>query len=378
MTVFHAAARQDDRSTPHAPLSPDAARMEDAPPTGSRNADAPTFRYGLIGAGMVAGVFHRAAAAEAGIEIAGVHVRSIEARTRVEADHGVPTHATLDALLTSGIDAVICATPPDAREAVVVACAAAEMPLLAEKPIERTATAAAALVQRMGPTPFSVVLQHRMRPASQAAKQIVTSGKAGAPRLMRVDVPWWRETSYYAAPGRGTYARDGGGVLMTQAIHALDLGLWLADREPIRVTGWTTRALHDLEAEDTAVAGLEMAGCAGIVTATTAARPGRPETLEITCDCATLRLAAGQCHVIWADGREEVHGEEGGTGSGADPMAFSHDWHLAVMSDFAQAVRDRRAPAIPARDALRVHRVIDAITASSREGRAIDLQGGDP
>jgi predicted dehydrogenase len=162
-------------------------------------------------------------------------------------------------------------------------------------------------------------------------------------------------------------------VLLTQAIHALDLGLWLADRAPIRVTGWATRALHDLEAEDTAIAGIEMDGCAGVLTATTAARPGRPETVELVCERATLRLEAGRCHILHADGRSETLGEEGGSGSGADPMAFPHDWHLAVMTDFAAAVREGRPPTIPARAALRVQRVIDAIVASSREGRATEV-----
>ena len=334
-----------------------------------------TVRFGLVGAGMVAAVFHRAAAHDDGIEIAAVHARSPGARARSAAEHGVETTATLDDLLALGPDAVIVATPPDAREAIVAACAEARMPVLAEKPLERTAAAAEALVGRMGDVPFGVVLQHRMRPASLAARDLVAGGALGAVRMLRVDVPWWRDPSYYRDPGRGSYDRDGGGVLLTQAIHALDLGLWLAGGAVTRVQGATARAFHDLEAEDAAVAGLAFdAGAFGMVTATTAAFPGRSETVEITCDGGTLTLAHGRLRVVRRDGATETLGEETATGSGADPMAFPHDWHLAVMRDFADALRGGRPPAIPARAALPVHRVIDSIVASSREGRAIPLE----
>ncbi|MGB3553492.1 MAG: Gfo/Idh/MocA family oxidoreductase [Jannaschia sp.] len=338
------------------------------------------FRYALIGNGMVAEVFHRAAEASGGMfEISTVLGRSAEGRARAEGAYGVSTVATLDALIATAPEAVILATPPDARAEIVAACADAGLPVLSEKPLERTTVAAEALVARMGSLPYGITLQHRMRPGSQAARRLISDGEVGAPRLLRVDVPWWRDPSYYNAPGRGTYARDGGGVLLTQAIHTLDLGLWLMGGAVIRVQGQTFRALHELEAEDAAIAGLGFDdGAAGLITATTAAFPGHPEMVEVICERATLRLVSGQLTILHRDGRTETSGEEGGTGSGADPMAFPHDWHQAVLSDFAMAVRDARPPAIPAASALPVHRVIDAITTSAREGRAIDIQGGIP
>lgn len=347
------------------------------------------FRYGLVGAGMVSDLLHAAAAASGGrLAVETVLARSPEARARVADRHGVDTAETIGGLLATRPDAVILATPPDARVELTAACAEAGVPVLSEKPLERDAAAAEALVARMEGLAHGVVLQHRMRPASRAARDLLDGGGLGAVRMLRVDVPWWREPGYYAAPGRGTYARDGGGVLLTQAIHALDLGLWLAGGRVARVQGATFRAVHDLEAEDTAVAALTFeTGAAGIVTATTASYPGGPEAIEIVCDAATLRLAAGRLEVLHRDGRSEAVGAVGGSGSGADPMAFTPDWHLAVMDDFARAVRDGRPPAIPARDALAVHRVVDAIAAASREGRAVDMppeggarsqQGGRP
>ncbi|WP_308917637.1 Gfo/Idh/MocA family oxidoreductase [Jannaschia sp. LMIT008] len=322
------------------------------------------FRYALVGAGMVADVFHRAAAASDGrMAVEVVVARSQDARDRVAATHGCRMASSLGAVLAEGgVDAVILATPPDARAAMVAACTDAGMPVLAEKPLERTADAAAALVARMGTVPFGVVLQHRMRAASRAARDAVDGGALGAPRLLRVDVPWWRDPGYYAQPGRGTLARDGGGVMITQAIHALDLGLWLTGAPVVRVRGGTARALHDLEGEDTAAALIDFKGGAvGVFTATTAAYPGRSEIVELTCEHGTLRLGGGALTVLHRDGRQEVVGEEGGSGGGADPMAFPLDAHQAVMLDFAGAVRAGRPPFLPASAALPVQRCIDAI-----------------
>ncbi|UWQ16191.1 Gfo/Idh/MocA family protein [Jannaschia sp. M317] len=333
-----------------------------------------TFRFGLIGAGMVAGAFHRAAAASDTVAIAGVYARRQAARDTVAAEQGCKTYDSLDALIADAPDAVIATTPPNARAQIVAACAAAGVPLLTEKPLERDSASAEILIAQMGDVPFGVVLQHRMRPASQAARRLIADGVVGAVRMLRVDVPWWRDPGYYAAPGRGTFARDGGGVMLTQAIHALDLGLWLAGDAVASVQGQTSRAVHDLEAEDTAVAGMTFAGGAtGVFTATTAAFPGHPETIEVTCDAATLRLASGQLTVLHRDGRVDHVGEKGGTGSGADPMAFPHDWHQAVMEDFASAVRQGRPPAIPAQAAMAVHRTIDAIARSARDGTRVTL-----
>ncbi len=333
------------------------------------------FRYGLVGAGMVSDILHRAAAASGGrLRIDTVLARSEASRSQIADAYGVDAVGTIDALLATRPDAVILATPPDARKELTASCARAGIPVLSEKPLERTTAAAEDLIARMGDVPHGIVLQHRMRPASRAARDLLDGGTLGSVRLLRVDVPWWRDPSYYRAPGRGSYARDGGGVLLTQAIHALDMGLWLTGGSVARVQGAAFCALHDLEAEDSAVAGLTFdTGAVGLVMATTAAFPGAPETVELVCDGATLRLTSGRLEVLYRDGRVETAGHGGGAGSGADPMAFVPDWHLAVMDDFACAVREGRDPAIPARAALPVHRVVDAIAVSAREGRAVDL-----
>jgi predicted dehydrogenase len=185
-------------------------------------------------------------------------------------------------------------------------------------------------------------------------------------------VPWWREQSYYDQPGRGTYARDGGGVLISQAIHTLDLMLSITGpvAEVAAVAG--TTFLHRMEAEDFAGAGLRFTnGAVGVLAATTAAFPGSAESIVITFERGAARLQGGTLTVTRMDGGAAMMGEPAGTGGGADPMAFPHDWHRDLIADFVAAVREGRQPLVSGREALKVHRLIDALVLSSREKRTI-------
>jgi UDP-N-acetyl-2-amino-2-deoxyglucuronate dehydrogenase len=194
---------------------------------------------------------------------------------------------------------------------------------------------------------------------------------------VHLNVPWWRPQSYYDQPGRGTLAQDGGGVLLTQAIHSLDLMLSLCGPVESVAAIAATTGLHRMETEDFVGAGLRFAnGAAGALMATTAFYPGGAETLVLACDKATATLAAGTLTLDWRDGRHEIFGEErGASGGGADPMAFPFDWHQAQIAEFVDAVRAGRDPLSNGKTALRVHRLIDALLASSREGRQLPVAG---
>ncbi len=135
--------------------------------------------------------------------------------------------------------------------------------------------------------------------------------------------PWWRPQSYYDEPGRGTLARDGGGVLITQAIHTLDLLLSLTGPVAEVAAICATSRLHRMETEDFVGAGLRFGnGALGALLATTAAFPGFPERIELIGTKATAVLAAGVLTLHHQDGRTENIGEEQGTGGGADPWPF--------------------------------------------------------
>ena len=136
-----------------------------------------------------------------------------------------------------------------------------------------------------------------------------------------------------------------------------------------------TSALHRMESEDFVGAGLRFAnGAPGALMATTAACPGMPERIELFGTRATAVLAAGVVSAHHQDGRVERFGEEQGTGGGADPMDFPHDAHRALLADFLDAVAQDRSPRVSGREALKVHRLIDALLRASAEKRTVRVE----
>ena len=267
------------------------------------------------------------------------------------------------------IDAVLVLTPPNAHREVVGTLAAAGKHILLEKPLAGSLADAEAVVdlcEQAGVT-LAVVLQHRFRPAARALAGRVDAGTLGALANAAVSVRWWRPQSYYDEPGRGTLARDGGGVLLTQAIHTLDLFLTLTPPVAEVVAFSGTSALHRMETEDSVAAALAFEGGAlGALDATTAAYPGFAETICLVGTKATATLTAGRLDVHHQDERHEAIGEAAATGGGADPMAFAHDAHRALLTEFLDALDDGRVPSNSGRSALRVHYLIDALLESAR------------
>jgi predicted dehydrogenase len=333
----------------------------------------------MIGTGMVART-HLSAIRDADVPVrlVGVLSRSTDRAGRFAAEAAgelgaeVTVYSDVAAICRDDrVDIALILTPPDARRSLIAPLAAAGKAVLLEKPVGRTLAEAEDVVTlcEAAGVPLGIVFQHRMREASVAAKALVGSGRLGALGLAEISVPWWREQAYYDEPGRGTYGRDGGGVLISQAIHTMDLALTLTG--PVTcVTAMTgTTGLHRMEAEDVAVSGLRFAnGALGWLTASTASFPGTSESITLHFERGSLRLAEGVLHVDWRDGRTETHGAAATTGGGADPMAFTHDWHTWVLEDFVNAVTSGQAPAIAGRDALAAHQLIHAITVSAETG----------
>ncbi len=336
------------------------------------------MRAGLIGTGMVAATYAAAIAASTKVRLS-----RVAARTQASADGFVAAHPGLGAEACAGalelvtdpeVDFVILATPPDAREAAVHGAILAAKPVLMEKPVERDLPRARALVEacEAAGVPLGIVLQHRARPV--VADLTERMAQLGQLHAVEVAVPWWRPQAYYDAPGRGTYAQDGGGVLITQAIHTLDLMLSLTGPVTEVTAMAATTGFHQMEAEDFVSAGLRFAsGAVGTLFASTASYPGRGETITLHGAQGSATLEAGQVRISWQDGRDEVLGAAAASGAGADPMAFTSDWHQWVIEDFAQAVAEGRAPMVPGREALAVHGLIGALERSAREGRRVEV-----
>ncbi|WP_068117040.1 Gfo/Idh/MocA family protein [Tropicimonas marinistellae] len=343
------------------------------------------MQVALIGVGMVARTHVEALAATDGeVSLRGVLAAHPERAAGFAEDVapicGAAPLVYQDVAQIAGDDAVdfvLLCTPPNARMEIVQTLTRAGKPILMEKPVERDSVAAEEIVTlcEAAGVPLGVVFQHRCREASQRAAALVAEGALGRIALVEVAVPWWRPQAYYDEPGRGTYARDGGGVLISQAIHTLDLMLSLTG--PVRRVQAMARTtgLHRMESEDFVSAGMEFAsGAVGSLVASTASYPGSAEYIVLHGEAGSLRLESGIVTLDWQDGRRETIGAPAaGTGGGADPMAFTHAWHQGVIEDFADALKTGRAPLVTGREALTVHRLIDALVRSSREGQAVDL-----
>jgi len=290
-----------------------------------------------------------------------------------------PLADSLDAILADkSIDCVEILSPPNTHLDLVRTCAEAGKHILLEKPLEITTERSLALVEaaRMAGVTLGVMLQHRFRPAAFKLREMLRAGELGKIVNCSTVIRLWRPQSYYDGEGRGTKARDGGGVLITQGIHTLDLMLSLAG--PIaEVRGYAmTSSVHHMETEDLVAAAVRYAsGAIGTIDATTAAYPGFAERIEIVGEKATASLVGSDLVVAHHDGRvTELKTEYGAGGTGADPMAFPNDWHRAAIADFLDAIDEKREPMISGEEALKVHRLIDALLEAGATGRTIAVQ----
>jgi predicted dehydrogenase len=311
------------------------------------------------------------------VQVSGVFARHAQRRQEFAAEHGFPSCDSAQALIADPrTDVVMLLTPPNGRLDALRLAITHGKPVLMEKPVGRTTAEAEEIVALAAAAgvPLGVVLQHRKRRGARLLAGILAQGRLGRVGLVRLTVPWWRDQAYYDTPGRGTLARDGGGVLLSQAIHALDLMLHLLGPVSSVIAMTTTSPLHRMETEDTAVAGLRFtSGAVGSLVATTAAFPGGSEVLQIDGEQGAVELGNGELVLRWRDGRVERSPDPLASGTGADPMDFDHGMHRSVIQEFVEAMASGQDAPVPARDALPVHRLIDAILQSSREGRRVEL-----
>lgn len=312
--------------------------------------------------------------AEGKAEVVAAFAPSAARRQKFAASFPFPLVDDFDRILAdTTITAVGILTPPNTHLELVRRAAAAGKHILLEKPLEISTERALELVKaaESGGVTMAVMLQHRFRPAGERLRAILRSGALGDLVSCSTSIRLWRPQAYYDEAGRGTHARDGGGVLLTQGIHTLDLMLSLAGNIS-EVTGYAiTSPLHRMETEDMVVASVRFAnGALGVIDATTAAYPGAAERIDIAGSKGSASLAGTSLVVQLMDGTREEMGADGTAGgTGADPMAFPHDYHRAVWADFIAAIAEKRQPRVTGREALRVHRLIDALLAAGASGQ---------
>lgn len=298
------------------------------------------------------------------IKIVGGFAPSQDRRSAFARQWGAAIFDTQEELLSHpDLDLVLVLTPPGTHLPIAQAAAAAGKHILVEKPVEISVSrgeALAALTEAAG-VRCGVCLQHRFRPAALRLKAVLDQGELGQLLSASASIRWWRDDAYFRQPGRGMKARDGGGVLLSQAIHTLDLLLHLAG--PYKdVTGFAlTSPLRAIDTEDVAAAAIRFQnGAIGVLDATSVARPGYPERIEIAGTRGSAYLETFQLTIHRGEGPPETVGTAQSGGGGADPMAFDHGPHRAVITEMLDAIEAGREPSNSIRSALHVQRLIEA------------------
>jgi UDP-N-acetyl-2-amino-2-deoxyglucuronate dehydrogenase len=321
------------------------------------------FRVGLVGLGMAVTPHAKSLIdLQERVQVAYAYSPSAVRRKDFAQRFPFPQCERLETILEDrSVEAVLILTPPNTHLELVRRFVAAGKHILLEKPLEVSTALAEKLVDAAAEIKLGVVLQHRFRPAAEALQE-------NLPRLGKLVsasawIPVWRPQTYYDQPGRGTRARDGGGVLLTQGIHTLDLLLSFAG-EPSDVKSFsTTTPVHRMQTEDLVCAAVRwQSGALGVVHATSAAYPGFAERIELIGTSGTAILEGAALQAQFHDGRViELKTEAGSGGTGADPMAFPHDWHRGVLADFLDAIEHDRQPRVSGAQVLRVQRFIDSL-----------------
>jgi UDP-N-acetyl-2-amino-2-deoxyglucuronate dehydrogenase len=336
-----------------------------------------TIHVGLIGGGNITETHARAAHAIPGVEIAAIHGTNAEKVARLCREHSGTPYQDFDAFLRHRpMDLVIIGSPSGLHATQGIAAAHRGLHVLTEKPIEISTARADALIEaaKQSKVQLGVIFQDRMKPHIRQLKSWIDQGLLGKILFVDARVKWYRPPEYYAdSRWRGTLALDGGGAVINQGIHTVDLLLWLLG-DVVRVQARTATLLHRIEAEDTAAAILEFAsGTLGVFHATTAAHPGYPRRVEITGTEGTVILehdrilAANLRTASTAAGLLESNVDENQSASSATVSDFRG--HQAVLEDFLQAIQHNRAPACDGLEGRRSVALVEAIYRAAKEVR---------
>lgn len=329
-------------------------------------------RVGIVGLGMAVTPHAKSLMdLKDRVEVAYAFSPSAERRARFASQFKFNLCEKLDAILQDrSVGAVLVLTPPNTHLEIVERCADAGKHVLLEKPLEVSTARAEKLVEVMKKKrlKLGVVLQHRFRPAVEKLTALLKGNELGKLVSASALIPVWRPQSYYDQPGRGSRARDGGGVLLTQGIHTLDVFLSFTGEISSVKSFSTTTPVHRMETEDLVCAAVRFkSGALGVVHATTAAYPGFPERIELIGTRGTAVLEGTSLRAKLIDQKIiEFATDAGGGGTGADPMAFPHDWHRGVLADFLDAIEQDREPRVSGEGTLKVHRFIDSLLQSAR------------
>lgn len=343
--------------------------------------------FGLIGTGMIANYHAQAIKAVNGARLAGVLGRTEEKARSFARRHDVPFYsADIDAFLANPDIQVVCiVTPSGAHLEPALKAIAAGKHLIVEKPLEITVARVDSMLEaaQKADVKVAAIFQARFSAGAQAVKHAIDTGRFGRLCLCSAYVKWHRTPEYYQG-WKGTLALDGGGAVMNQAIHVIDLLQWFAGM-PTEVFARTTRRIHlGIEAEDTACATFTFGcGALGTLEATTAAYPGWERRIEICGEYGSAAIEDD--HIVhWAfrDARPEdvellVHAAKDISASGANaPDQISFTNHQRQIENMVSSLRDNTPLLINGKDARNAVALVCALYESAARGVPVTLAAG--
>lgn len=343
--------------------------------------NARNVRFGIIGAGMIS-AFHAEAIKEVpNAELTAVYDMDPKRAREFAAKHGIVAYDDLDTFLSEGpIDAVTIATPTGLHGTVAIPAARAGKHVLCEKPLDTTPEKSQAIIDscRENNVILAPVFQYRFGDGAVKMKRAIEAGRFGRILFVSGRIKWWRSQEYYdAGAWRGTWALDGGGCLMNQSIHTIDLMLHFGG-QPEQVFGYTATRTHSrIEVEDNACAVVRFkSGAMGVIESSTSCAPGLPLRIEVSGERGTAAIEGdGIAEWRFADvepGDEEIMASVKGRslGDGAsDPKAISVEGHRLLIADLTAAILNSSKPAVDAVQARIPVELICGIYESMKTGR---------
>jgi len=341
--------------------------------------------WAIIGCGMIAKFHARAIAEMKGSKLVACHSRALEKAAEFTSQFGGTPYSDLQKMLSDpAVDIVTICTPSGAHLEPAIAAARAGKHVLVEKPLEITTARCDKLIEacdRAG-VRLGTIFPSRFHRSAQLLKNAVDAGRFGSIALAAAYVKWYRTQQYYdSGMWRGTWKLDGGGALMNQEIHRVDLLLWLMG--PVKSLSAMTalRAHERIEVEDAAVASLEFeSGALGSIEATTAAYPGSLKRIEIagSTGYATLEEEAlikwDFAKTLKADEKIKEGMKTNSTGGGAsDPAAIGHKAHQSLFEDFVKSLKKGTPNLIDGLEGRKSVELINAIYRSAKTGRRVSV-----
>ncbi len=343
--------------------------------------------FGLVGCGMIAEYHARAISEIEGASVAAAFSRNPANAAKIaDIAPGCAVYDDLDRMLAHpGLDVVCVCTPSGAHLDPALKAARAGKHVVVEKPLEITVERCDAIIAACDSASVRLctIFPSRFSPANLALKEAIDLGRFGQLTLGDTHVKWWRTQDYYDSGGwRGTWDLDGGGALMNQAIHNVDLLQWLmGDVEA--VSAMTATLAHErIEVEDTAVAAIRFKnGALGVIEAATSAYPGVLKRTEIHGSRGSARVEQDDI-TLWDfdlkvpsdnDIYAKMSAGSGAKAGASDPRGITHAGHRDQLADFLAAIDEGRPASVDGREGRKSVAIIRAIYESAREGREVRL-----